>query len=180
MIYSAPSAGDNRARGNLRDQTACRSFQLPVEVTLLSDSQLAPLKVAFSESNFGKNITISKSENSSDKLRETARLINSKLGFDCPTGLELDLFHLWSSESNNKVYHSQCKSVKGTASLPVKPEALSYIDSGDICCLLIDVKTANGQTARVDILNVNYALEQEYLDRANNKLLSDHAAGASP
>jgi len=87
--------------------------------------------------------------------------------------VQIDLFHLCSADTNKTIYHSDSKSVKGTISFPVRPEALSYIDAGQVCCLLIDVKTADGTLARVDITKLSKALETEYLDRVKSKLLTN-------
>ncbi len=153
----------------LADQSTCRYFQSPQHISRLTDSQTAALDMAFGDGNIGPNITIKQIENTSDKLRQTAEWINIKLGNDCPTGLQLDLNRIVSADSNDTIYQSQSKSVRGTIALPVRPESLSFIDNGAVSCLYIDVKTANGQTARVDILNVTHALEQEYACRVRAK-----------
>ncbi len=161
-----------RAARLASDQTVCRYFQSPLYIGRLSDSQTATLDLAFSEGNIGGNITIMALDNTSEKLRLTAEWINARLDNDCPTGLQIDLFRLVSAAGDETIYRSQSKSLKATVALPVKPEALSYIDSGEISCLHIDVLTASGQTARVDILNVTHALEQEYASRVRNKFFA--------
>jgi len=171
-----PISNAAHSRSAIDAQSQCRLFAGKTHITSLRDKQLATLELAFSKLNFGKNVTIWKSENTSDKLRETADLINRKLTSDCPTSVQIDFFRLCSSDCNKTIYQSDTKSVKGTISFPVRPESLSYVDSGDVSCLLIDVKTADGTLARVDITKVSQALETEYLDRVRTKLLTSWAA----
>ena len=156
-----------------KDQSKCYSFQKPTHIGHLSDNQVASLELAFSESNFGEYITIAKNQNSSDKLTEIARRINRKLEDDCPTGIKLNVFSLYSADSSRSAYRSQSNAITGTITVPVLPEQLSYVDKGQMSCLFIDIRAGNGKLFRIDILNVNHALESEYAKRAEIKFVGN-------